>query len=100
MKTILKIALASGALLAAAAVPASAQGFGFGFSTGNGHDRVSGYYSDYGRDYGDRYRYGSYNRPYYGYGYGGYGGYGWRHHRDWDDRGWHRGWRHHYRDWD
>jgi len=59
-------------LLAAAAVPASAQGWGFGFSTGNGYDRYSGYYSDYGRGYGDRYRSGYYNRPYYGgYGYGG-----------------------------
>jgi len=88
MRNTLKIALASGALLAAAAIPASAQGFGFGFSTGNGYDRYSGYYSDYGRGYGDRYGYSTYNRPYYG-------GNGWRHHRDWDDD-W-RWRRHHWR---
>ena len=89
MKTLLKIALASGALLAAAAVPASAQGFGFGFSTGSGRDHFSGYYSDYGRSYGDRYNYGTYNQPYYGgYGYRS----SWRH-RGWDDD---RRWRHHH----
>jgi len=91
----LKTALAAGALLTAAVVPASAQGFGFGFSTGGGRDQFSGYYSDYGRGYGDRYHYGYYNQPYYGsYGYGGYG---WRHHRGWNDRGWNR---HHSRRWD
>jgi len=88
MKTVLKIALASGALLAAAVLPASAQGFGFGFSTGNGYDRFSGYYSDYGRSYRDPYHYGYYSQPYYGG-----RGYGWRHRLDWDDRGWHHGWR-------
>src|SRR5258706_7070367 len=97
LKTTLKATLAAGALLAAAAVPASAQGWGFGFSTGNGYDRYSGYYSDYGRGHGDRYRSGYYNRPYYG-GYG-YGGYSWRHHRGWDDDGWrHRSWRHRWHD--
>ena len=88
LKAALKTTLAAGALLAAAAIPASAQGFGFGFSTGNGYDRYSGYYSDYGRGYGDRYHYGDYNRSYYG-------GYGWRH-RDRDDD-W-RGHHHHWRD--
>jgi hypothetical protein len=87
----LKTALVAGALLTAAVVPASAQGFGFGFSTGGGRDHVSGYYSDYGRGYGDRYSYGSYNRPYGDYGYGGYG-YGWRDRDDWRWRRHH--WRH------
>lgn len=90
---LLKTAIVAGALLTAAAVPASAQGFGFGFSTGGyGRDHVGVYYNDYGRGYGDRYQYGSYNQPYYG----GYG-YGWRG-RDWnDDRRWRR---HHSRRWD
>jgi hypothetical protein len=94
--TLLKAALASGALLLAA-VPASAQNWGFGFSTDNGYGRANGYYSDYGRGYGDGY--GRYDRSYYG-GYDGYrhGGYSWRHHRGWDDR--RHGWRHRYRDWD
>ena len=91
--TILKAALAAGALLLAA-VPASAQSWGLGFSTDDGYGRTNGYYSDYGRSNGDRYRYGHYNRAYYG-GYR-HGGYSWRHHRDWDDR---RS-SHHYRDWD
>jgi opacity protein-like surface antigen len=93
--TILKVALAAGALLLAA-VPASAQSRGFGFNTDDGYGRTNGSYSDYGRGYGDRDRYGDYNRAYYsGYRHGGYS---WRHHRSWDSR--HRGWRHHYRDWD
>jgi hypothetical protein len=88
---ILKAALASGALLLAA-VPASAQGWGLGFSTDNGYGRTNGYYSDYGRGYGDGYHH--FDRPYYGsYRHGGYS---WRHHRDWNDRRW----RHRYRDWD
>src|SRR6185503_13637007 len=64
--TILKTVLAAGALLAATAIPASAQGFGFGFSTGDRYNGFSGYYSDYGRPY-----YGSY--------------YGHRRHRYWDN---------------
>ena len=87
----LKTALVAGALLTAGMVPASAQGFGFGFNTGGGRDHFSGYYSDYGRGYGDRYNYGSYNRPYGDYGYGGYG-YGWRDRDDWRWRRHH--WRH------
>lgn len=88
LKTALKTTLAASALLAAAAIPASAQSWGFGFSTGDRYNGYNGYYSDYGRGYGDRYQYG-YGRPYYG-------GYAWRHHRDWDDdwryRRWHDRW--------
>jgi len=77
--TILKTVLAAGALLAATAIPASAQGFGFGFSTGDRYNGFSGYYSDYGRGYGYPYSYGYYGRPYYG------SYYGHRRHRYWDN---------------
>jgi opacity protein-like surface antigen len=63
MKKILLMA-ASVALLATAAIPASAQSWSFGFSTGNNY----GNYGGYNRGYG-------YNRNYYNRGYGGYRGY-------------------------
>ena len=87
LKTALKTTLAAGALLAAAALPASAQSWGFGFSSG---DRLNGYYSDYGRSYGDRYHYGYYGRPHHY----------WRHRRDWDDEWRYRRWHHRWNDWD
>jgi len=103
---LLKATLAAGALLLLA-VPASAQSFGF--STRDGYGAYGGSYSDHGRGYGDRYQYGYDSRPYDSYGdsYGnsyrdsyGDGGYMRRHHRDWNDRRWHRSWRQHDRNWD
>jgi hypothetical protein len=95
VRTILKVGLASIAILGAAAIPASAQSWSFGFSTGNGYNPYNGYYSGYGQGYGYPYRYGYYNRPYYGYGYG-HDDY-WRH-RDWDNDGWRYRWHRRWRD--
>jgi hypothetical protein len=100
--TLVKAALAAGALLLAA-VPASAQGFGYG--SRDGYGGYSGSYSNYGRGYSNPYQNGYGSQPYNSYGnsYGdsyGYGGYMRRHHRDWNDRRWHRDWSHQDRYWD